>query len=217
MRQRMFRSITAALLGAAFCIPSLALADILPPADVPSVPDPTPVMLDPSTTVLAVLDINSAICPPRPACIASVPVVQRLLLRAHAASMPVVYSTTPGATTLPAVAPRTGEPVVTGRADKFFNTELDQLLQDRGAQTVMIVGSAANGAVLYTSFGAVLRGYTVVVAVDGISSGPDFDTFLAEYQVLNQPGFSNPTNDPLKPNLVTLSRSDLISFSTASK
>jgi nicotinamidase-related amidase len=217
MRQRTFRSITAALLGAALCVPSLALADILPPADVPSVPDPTPVMLDPSTTVLAVLDINSAICPPRPACIASVPVVQRLLLRAHAASMPVVYSTTPGATTLPAVAPRTGEPIVTGRADKFFNTELDQLLQDRGAQTVVIVGAAANGAVLYTSFGAVLRGYTVVVAIDGISSGPDFDTFLAEYQVLNQPGFSNPTNDPLKPNLVTLSRSDLISFSTASK
>jgi len=81
----------------------------------------------------------------------------------------------------------------------------------------VIVGSAANGAVLYTAFGANLRGYTVVVAVDGISSGPDFDTFLAEYQLLNQPGFANPTNEQLRPNAVTLSRSDLISFGSSAK
>ena len=216
MHVRTFYAVGGALVGLALLVPSIASADILPP-DVPSVPDPAPVMLEPSTTAYAVLDINSAICPPRPACVASVPIVQRLLTRARSANVPVVYSLTPGATVLPEVAPHGDEPVVTGRADKFFNTDLDQILHDRGVQTLVIVGSAANGAVLYTAFGANLRGYTVVVAVDGISSGPDFDTFLAEYQLLNQPGFANPTNEQLRPNAVTLSRSDLISFGSSAK
>jgi hypothetical protein len=46
---------------------------------------------------------------------------------------------------------------------------------------------------------------------------PDFDTYLAEYQLLNQPGFANATNEPLHANAVTLSRSDLITFGTAAK
>jgi hypothetical protein len=60
-------------------------------------------------------------------------------------------------------------------------------------------------------FGANERGYTVVVATDGISSGPDFDTYLTEYQLLNR------ANDPLHSGAVTLSRGDLITFGTASK
>jgi hypothetical protein len=71
--------------------------------------------------------------------------------------------------------------------------------------------------VLYTSFGAVERGYTVVLAQDGISSGPDFDTYLAEYQVLNQPGFANSSNEALRANAATLSRGDLIGFGQSSK
>ena len=163
------------------------------------------------------LDINSAVCPPRPACLASVPAIQRLLAKARAANVFVAYSTTAGADILPDVAPRSGDPVVTARADKFYNTDLDQILKDRGIQTVVLVGAAANGAVLYTTFGAAERGYTVVVATDGISSGPDFDTFLAEYQVLNMPGFANASNNPLQPQAATLSRGDLLSFSAAAK
>ena len=105
----------------------------------------------------------------------------------------------------------------TARADKFFNTDLDQTLKQHGIQTLVLVGSAANGAILYTSFGANERGYTVVVATDGISSGPEFDTYLAEYQLLNEPGFANAANDPLHANAVTLSRGDLITFGTATK
>src|SRR6202022_925824 len=105
MRAHTFHAVGAALVGLALLGPSIASADILPP-DVPAVPEPAPVMLEPSTTAYAVLDINSAICPPRPACVASVPIVQRLLTRARSASVPVVYSLTPGATVLPEVAPR---------------------------------------------------------------------------------------------------------------
>jgi nicotinamidase-related amidase len=163
-----------------------------------------------------VLDINSAICPPRPACISSVPVVESLLSKARAANVPVIYSTTVSpkgpAPMLPSVAPRAGEPVVAARANKFIDTNLEELLKQRNVRTAVIVGSAANGAVLYTAFHANVRGLTVVVAEDGISSGPEFDTFLARYQVLNQPGFPNPGNKPLEAQRVTLSRTDLITF-----
>jgi nicotinamidase-related amidase len=208
-----FLVLTAALLLATS---SVASAQTSPP-EPPAVPDVTPVSLDASTTAFLVLDINSAVCPPRPACTASIPAISRLLAKARAAGVFVGYSSTAGAEILSDVAPRSGDPVVTSRADKFYNTDLDQILKDHNIQTVVVVGSAANGAVLYSTFGAVERGYTVVVAVDGISSGPAFDTYLTEYQVLNMPGFANAANDPLKQQAATLSRGDLITFSDASK
>jgi len=179
----------------------------------PTIPDPVAVELDPATTAFLILDINSAVCVPRPACVASVPAIASLLERARSAGVPIVYSnsTAPGATILPEVAPQADEPVVTTRADKFYGTDLQALLDARGTRTTIIVGTASNGAVLYTTFGAGLRGYTAVVAEDGIS-GTDFATFLTRWQVLNQPGIDNPENRPLAEGRVTLSRTDLITF-----
>jgi nicotinamidase-related amidase len=204
------RLVIGTLVGVGMSLASVLVAGAQPAP--PELPDPARVTLDPATTAYLVLDVNSAVCPPRPACLSAVPTVSRLLTRARDAGVFVVYSTTPGAQVLPDVAPRPNDPLITSRADKFFNTDLDQQLKDHGIQTVLLVGSAANGAVLYTSFGAVERGYTVVVAEDGISSGPEFDTYLAEYQVLNQPGFANADNEPLRSNAATLSSTDLISF-----
>jgi len=126
----------------------------------------------------------------------------------------VVYSVGTGlaAAILDEVAPLPDEPVVASGADKFFGTDLQDLLQARGITTLILVGTAANGAVLYTSFGASQRGYTVVVAEDGLSANTDFGVFLTRYQLLNQPGSNNPENMPLLAGAVTLSRTDLISF-----
>src|SRR5581483_8055175 len=126
-----------------------------------------------------------------------------LIKKARDAKVPVIYSTTANATVLPDVAPQPGEPTVTAKADKFVGTNLEDLLKERKATTAVIVGSAANGAVLYTTFEANIRGITAVVATDGISTGPAFDTFLTEYQLLNQPGAANADNKPLTPNAVT--------------
>ena len=180
----------------------------------PTIPAPAAVTLDPATTAYLVLDINSAVCAPRPGCQATVPAIAALLDRARQANAFVVYSNTtaPGTTILPEVAPRPDDPMVTSSADKFFNTQLDDILRDRGIRTAIVVGTAANGAVLYTSFGANTRGYTVVVAEDGISAPDDFAVLLTRYQLLNQPGFGNPDNEPLRERAVTLSRTDLISF-----
>src|SRR5206468_3074512 len=143
---------------------------------------PVPVSVDAKTSAFLVLDINSAICPPRPQCVSSVPAIAAFLKKARDAKMAVVHSTTvaaPGAaapTTLPEVAPQQGEPTVAARADKFINTDLDAILKKAGATTLIVVGSAANGATLYTPFHANVLGYTVAVAVDGISAEPPVET-----------------------------------------
>ncbi|HZT06856.1 MAG TPA: isochorismatase family protein [Chloroflexota bacterium] len=180
--------------------------------EAPPLPDPVPVTLDASTTAYLVLDMNDRVCLQYPACVDSIGTVARFLDRAREAGALVVYSTTTGGNVLPEVAPREGEPVVTGRSDKFYQTDLADILASHGIQTAVLVGVSANGAVLYTSFQANLRGYTVVVAQDGISSPDDFTTYVAQYQLLHEPGFANADNTPLAEARVTLSRTDLISF-----
>ncbi|HLH25921.1 MAG TPA: cysteine hydrolase [Chloroflexota bacterium] len=197
-------------------LPSLlpAAAPAVSAQAIPTIPAPAAVTLDPATTAYLVLDINSAVCGPRPGCQATLPAIAGLLDRARQANVFVVYSNTtaPGTTILPEVAPRPDDPVVTSSADKFYNTQLDDLLRSHGIRTAIIVGTAANGAVLYTSFDANTRGYTVVVPEDGMSAPDDFAVLLTRYQLLNQPGFTNPDNEPLRERAVTLSRTDLISF-----
>ena len=69
----------------------------------------------------------------------------------------------------------------------------------------------ANGSILFTSHGATNLRYTVVVAVDATAAAQDFEVAIGLYQVLNLLN-GNPTNEPLKPGAVTLSRTDLITF-----
>jgi nicotinamidase-related amidase len=172
-----------------------------------------PVALDASSTAFLALDLLQSNCGPRPPCVATLPDVASGLAAARAAAVPVIYSVVGGSTILDAVAPTANDPVImSSGADKFFNTNLDDLLKGHGINTVVITGTSANGAVLYTAFEAAARGYNVIVAVDGISSSTDFATFMTEWQLLNGPGTSNPQNMPLQPKAVTLSRSDLITY-----
>lgn len=182
--------------------------------ELPTIPDPVPVTLDAATTALLMLDFNTAVCPPRPMCLAALPRAAELLARARRANVFVVHSNTraPGATPLPEVAALPDEPVVVSSANKFYGTPLEDILTAQGVRTLLIAGTAANGAVLYTSFGANERGFTVAVAEDLIPATTEFDVFLTRYQLLNQPGFSNPQNEPLREGAVTLTRSDLVTF-----
>jgi nicotinamidase-related amidase len=180
----------------------------------PTIPSPVAVNVDPKTTAYLVLDLTSTICSPRPSCVAALPAAVALLKKARDAGSLVVYSDTPGTSTiLPEVAPNPNDPKVTGRADKFIATNLDDVLKGKGIKTVVVVGYVANGAVLYTTFGANIRGYTAVVAVDGTGAEDPFAVLLTRYQLLNEPGFANPQNTPMSEGKVTLSRSDLITFS----
>src|SRR5947209_19905504 len=141
------------------------------------------------------------------------PRVSNLLDAARAAGVYVVYSvpaTQPPI--LPDVAPAAGDPTVVGLAqDRFFATPLDVMLRTRGINKVVLVGWRYDGSVLYTAVGGAIRAYTVVVPDDATSAAQDYDLAVGRYQLLTQLN-ANATNDPLKPNAATLSRTDLITF-----
>ena len=114
------------------------------------------VTIDPKVTGLLILDIIKQNCNAerRPRCVASVPKIQSLLSQARAKGVPVIYSL--GSTGTPAdiwkeVTPREGEPVVQAASDKFFRTDLEKILKDKGIKTVIAVGTAAHGAILRQS------------------------------------------------------------------
>ena len=68
-----------------------------------------------------------------------------------------------------------------------------------------------SGSVTYTSVGATLRGYTVVVPIDASLDATDFEIAVGRHQILNQ-NSANAGNEPLKDRCSTLSRTDLIAF-----
>src|SRR5438309_3703496 len=189
-------------------------ASAAPTSPIPKIPDPVAVEGPVKGAALLVLDITSVICPPRPTCVASVPKIAALVKKARDAKVPVIYSqtATAGSTYIADIAPQPGDATVTGRADKFYGTNLDQILKDKAVETAVVVGSAANGAVLYTSFGLGLRGITGVVAQDGISGDPELTETLTRWQLLNEPGFANATNTQLDKGHVTLRTTDKITF-----
>ena len=111
-----------------------------------------PVKVDAKVTALLVLDIEKRTCNAerRPRCIASVPKIKTLITKARAAGIPVVYSLTSKGTPetiLKEVAPLKGEKIVKSSVDKFYGTDLEKVLSDKGIKTVIIVGTAANGAI----------------------------------------------------------------------
>jgi nicotinamidase-related amidase len=132
-----------------------------------------PVTIDTNTTALLVLDFHPPNCTNRPRCMASLPAMKKLLSEARAKGVFVVFSTSGQATPaniMPDLAPAANEPWVRAGVDKFLGTELEKILKDKGIRTVIVTGTAAHGAVLYTGSAAAVRGMSVVVPVDGMSS-----------------------------------------------
>jgi nicotinamidase-related amidase len=161
------------------------IVDEWPSIKTPPAPAVKAVTADPKTTALLMLDFNQQTCNPqrRPRCVASIPKVKRLLDAARAAGAPVAFTLGGGGkpADLPKeLEPAAGEPIVTSGVDKFRNTDLEKLLRGKGVTTVIVVGAAAHGAVLYTGSEAAMLGMKVIVPVDGISA----DTPYAEQYTL---------------------------------
>ena len=158
----------------------------------PKAPELKPVNVDPNVTALLVLDIEKRTCNSkrRPRCIASVPKIKSLIIKARAKGVPIVYSLTSKGTKetiLKEVAPLSGEPVVKSSVDKFYGTELEKILEEKGIKTVIIVGTAANGAVLGTAIGAAMRKLNIIVPVDGMSDKLYSEQYVA-WHLVNAPG-----------------------------
>jgi nicotinamidase-related amidase len=174
----------------------------------PPPPEVKPVTVDPKTTALLILDIVKQTCNQerRPRCLASLPAIQRLLGRARLKGVSVIYSLVAGSTVadVPSeVAPLGGEPAVLSGPDKFLGTDLEKILKEKGIQTVIVVGTAAHGAVLYTGSEAALRGLKVIVPVDGMSAESLYIEQYVAWNMVNAPGVGART---------TLTKIDLIQF-----
>lgn len=174
----------------------------------PPPPQVQKVTIEPKTTALLVLDIVKQTCnmKRRPRCVASIPKIQSLLNQARSKGVAVIHSITSSAT--PAdiakeVAPREGEPIVQAPADKFFKTDLEKILAEKGIKTVVVVGTAAHGAVLYTASGATLRGLQVIVPVDGSTAE---STYIEQYTLVHL------LSSPATVKRVTLTRTDMVQF-----
>ena len=181
----------------------------------PANPDPVPVALNPATTALLIFDVVEHIAGRQPICKAKmVSAITSLLTRARKAGVTIGYGTrTPNmAEWLPEVVPQPGDIKIENQAqDRFYKTELDEILKAKGITTLILTGWKVSGSVTYTSVGATLRGYTVVVPVDASLDATDYEIAIGQYQILHQ-NSSNAANEPLKNRASTLSRTDLITF-----
>jgi nicotinamidase-related amidase len=132
--------------------------------------------------------------------------MKKLLAQARAAKVPVVYSIIANSTpadVITDVAPLADEPHVLSGPDKFLRTDLEKILKDKGISTVIVVGTASNGAVLYTGSGAAFRGMNVIVPVDGLSAVEAYSDYSTVFTFANAPLLSAKT---------TLTKSDMIKF-----
>lgn len=206
----------AAVLAYAAPAPAQTIIDEWSSVKAPPAPALKEVTVDPKTTALLVMDLVKQLCNEenRPRCIASLPKIAGLLAAARAKGVMVIYTlvSSPSITiadTLPAVAPKGNEPVVAAFLDKFMlgdqDTGLQKILKDKGITTVIAVGTAAHGAVLYTASAAALRGFNVIVPVDGMS-GNGQNTYIEQYVAYNL------ANAPAIASKITLTRIDMIGF-----
>ncbi len=145
------------------------------------------------TTALLILDIEERTCNTerRPRCLGTVAPIASFLLKARDAGMPVVYSTTNAGSVDSILAPvkpiNSGEPVVKASVDKFLGTDLEKILKDRGIDTIIACGTAAQGAVLHTVTGAAQRKLKAVLPVDCLSAEDLFTEKAAVWSIIKGP------------------------------
>jgi nicotinamidase-related amidase len=172
-------------------------------------PELKPVTIDPKTTALLVMDLVKGSCNAerRPRCVQSIPAIEKFLNEARSKGVTIIHTVAGSGTVadiLPPVAPKEGETVLTGTvANKFIRTTLEKTLKDKGITTVIPVGTAAQGAVLYTGSEAAFLQFKVALPVDGASAENLFAEQAVAWLFAKAPGVANQT---------TLTRFDMIKY-----
>ncbi|MGB9861741.1 MAG: cysteine hydrolase family protein [Candidatus Bipolaricaulaceae bacterium] len=177
--------------------------------EIPEIPWTERAALSAARTALLVVDMQNDFVHERgalrvPASAATVEPIRALLERTRKAEVPIIFTQdwhapddpefkiwpphcvagTWGAEIIPELCPRPQEIVVKKTSyDPFFRTELEKILQDKGVETLVIVGTVANICVLHAAGSAALRGLKVVVPKDGVSALNEFDLLLAFRQI----------------------------------
>ena len=175
-------------------------------------PPPTlkPAKLDAKETAVLAMDFTKQTCSPerRKRCADQVATVQKFIAAARAKGALVIYSVavpnSVPADILPALTPAAGEQVLPPLGpDKFINSDLDKTLKDKGIKIVVTMGTQAQTSVLHTGATAALKGFKVVVPIDGMSADEVFPELYTAWHLS--------TAARISAN-VTLTKFDMISF-----
>lgn len=214
MRRHVARLVTIGVLVATagwFWTPAGAATIIDEWANTKAEPPPMlkPATVDPKTTALIVMDLVNGSCNQqrRPRCVASISTISKFMGQARAKGM-LVITTVAGTggvpDILPDVAPKAGETILTGTvANKFIRTNLENFLHYNGITTVILAGTSAHGAVLYTASEAAFLKFNVIVPVDGASAENLFAEQAVAWLLANSPGVAQQT---------TLTKFDMLKF-----
>ena len=144
----------------------------------------------------------------RKRCADSVLKVVKLVAEARAKGALIVYSVavpnSVPADILPALTPASGEQVLPPLGpDKFINSDLEKTLKDKGIKTVVVMGTQAQTSVLHTGSTAALKGFKVIVPVDGMSADEVFPELYTAWHLA--------TAARISPQ-VTLTKFEMIGF-----
>jgi len=187
---------------------------------IPPPPELHKVTIDPKTTVLMVMGFvnNSCNVTRRPRCAATVPQVAKLLTEARNHGVLIVHSVPtgnpsaedivkelralPGEMVIPPNGPNKFLPYDL-EFNKYNDFDLDKAFRDHNIKTVITVGTKVQTAVLHTAAEAALRGYKVIVPVDGMSGDSAYPEQYTAWHLAN-------TQRVMQQ--VTLTRIDLIEY-----
>ncbi len=179
-------------------------------ATFPPPPPLKPATIVPKETALLVMDFTKQTCTPqrRIRCANSVPKVLKLVNEARAKGALIIYSVavpnSVPADILPELKQASGEQVLPPLGpDKFINSDLEKTLKDKGIKTVVAMGTQAQTSVLHTGATAALKGFKVIVPVDGMSGDTIFTELYTAWHLA--------TAARISAN-VTLTRFDMIWF-----
>jgi nicotinamidase-related amidase len=179
-------------------------------AKFPPPPALKPAKIDPKETALLVMDFTNQTCTPqrRKRCSDSVPKVLKLVTDARAKGALIIYSVavpnSVPADILTELTPAAGEQVLPPLGpDKFINSDLEKTLKDKGIKTVVAMGTQAQTSVLHTGSTAALKGFNVIVPVDGMSADDVFPELYTAWHLTTAARISAK---------VTLTRFEMIGF-----
>ena len=203
-------SLVAAAGIASFGAPAQTLMEEWASAKLPAPPALKAATIIPAETALLVMDFTRQTCSAerRPRCAASVPKVRKLVADARARGALVIYSVAVAgsiaADILKELTPAAGELVLPPLGpDKFINSDLENILKGKGIKTVVALGTQAQTSVLHTGAAAALRGFKVIVPVDGMSSDDVFPELYTAWHLATAARISAQ---------VTLTKIDLIGY-----
>ena len=203
--RRLACSVAAALGLAVSAASAQSIVDEWAAVKAPPAPELKPVTLDPKTTALFLLDFVAPNCTPAPALHGLAAGGEEAAWRSPRERHADRFRDRPHRQACRHRArPRADRQRARGvdRGGQFVNTDLEKILKAGGTQTVVAMGTAAHGAVLYTASAASLRGMKVIVPVDGMSDSPYSEQYNAGQLAIV----------PLVSRNVTLTGLDLIRF-----